>query len=122
LIQNNAQIIGELRDRIHSTFASRSKSSADFDEWKRACDELHQRYDALAFPGGLAQAFQKLKAGDMVIAESAICFLEIHPYFHGSQYISTKLIRLLKKLSLPSSLRCRLDAVLTAAQKRKRRS
>jgi hypothetical protein len=122
LIQTNARIIGELHGRIRSTFANRSKSDAAYDEWKQACAEFHERYNSLAFPGGLEQALQKLKAGDMLTAESAICFLEIHPYFFRSQYISTKLIRLLKKLPLPANLRCRLDSILAAARDRKRKS
>ena len=121
LLQTNAKLIEELHARIRATFRERSKGSVQYQAWQAACAELHRRYDGLAFPGGLAQALQKLRAGDMLTAEIAICFLEIHPYFFRSQYIATKLVRLLKKTRLPSHLQPRFDIVWAAARNRKRR-
>lgn len=55
----------------------------------------------------------------MTTAETAILFLELHPYFFRSQYIATSLTRLLKKVQLGSDLRERFDIVLLATRERK---
>lgn len=121
-IEHNAERIRELHAQIHSTFKHRSESSEALAAWKQACATFRSRYDALAFPGGLSAAFDRLAAGDMATAETAIAYLEIHPYFFRSQYNATKFTRALKKLELRSDLQGRFDAVLAAAQKRKRNS
>jgi alpha-mannosidase len=53
--------------------------------------------------------------------QKAIQFLELHPYFFRSQYISTQLVRLLKKLKLPAELQSRFDAILAATRERRAR-
>ena len=121
LLERNTQIINELNSRIDATFETRSRSEADWAQWQRACDEFHSRYDALAFPGGEQNAYERLKAGDIATAEKAIQFLELHPYFFRSQYISTQLVRLLKKLKLPAELQSRFDAILAATRERRAR-
>lgn len=121
-IQHNAERIRELHAQIHSTFKHRSDSSEAMAAWNQACAVFHSRYDALAFPGGLSAAFERLAAGDMATAETAIAYLEIHPYFFRSQYNATKFTRALKKLKLRSDLQRRFDAVVAATQKRRRES
>ena len=113
-IQTNARLINQLHARINEAFAVRTRTQEDFEAWQCACTEFHKRYDALAFPGGLKQAYTKIRDGDLPTVETAISFLETHPYFHCSQYIATKLTRLLKRHTLPARLQDRLDIVLTA--------
>ena len=118
-IARNAKKISELHRQIHSTFERRSESPEALAEWKQACATFHASYDALAFPGGLSAAFERLAAGDMATAEAVIAYLEIHPYFFRSQYNATKFIRALKKLQLPPRLQHRFDVMRAAAQNRR---
>ena len=118
-IARNAKKIRELHRQIHSTFEPRSESPDALTEWKQACATFHASYDALAFPGGLSAALERLAAGDMATAEAAIAYLEIHPYFFRSQYNATKFMRALKKLQLPRRLQHRFDGVRAAAQNRR---
>lgn len=120
-IEHNAAEICRLHRAIHNAFAHRSESREAFEAWKQACATFHARYDFLAFPGGLTAGLERLGAGDLLTAETAIVYLELHPYFFRSQYNATTLIRRLKKLQLPVHLRDRFEAVLAAAKERKLR-
>lgn len=104
--------IRRLHQAVRDTVAHRTENQEAFEAWRAACAELHARYDALAFPGGLAHAFERLAAGDPTTAETAVTFVEMRPYFFRSQYHATKMIRLLKRLRLRGDLQSRLDAVL----------
>lgn len=118
-IEHNVGVIRELHNRVHTTCRGRSKNPEAYRDWQQACEEFHASYDQLAFPGGLSKGLDLLKAGDMTTAETAILFLELHPYFFRSQYIATSLTRLLKKVQLGSDLRERFDIVLLATRERK---
>lgn len=100
VIQRNASRITELNSKIHEAFSRRSASREAWNEWKQACDKFHQEYDTLAFPGGYEEGLQRIQAGDSNAIENALAFLEARPYFFRSQYIKTKLIRLLKRATL----------------------
>ena len=121
IITHNAAEIRRLHQAIHDTWSHQSESRQAHDAWNEACAAFHARYDALAFPGGLSSALERLVSGDPLTAETAILFLELRPYFFRSQYIATKLTRRLKKLQLSSPLRQRFDVVLAAARQHKRR-
>ena len=110
--EHGAAEICRLHRAVDDAFAHRVENQEAFEAWRVACAELHARYDALAFPGGLARAFERLAAGDLTTAETAIAFVELRPYFFRSQYHATKMIRLLKRLRLRGDLQSRLDAVL----------
>jgi hypothetical protein len=120
-IEHNAAILRRLRQAIHDTVKHRSESPQGFAAWERTCAEFHARYDELAFPGGICAAMERLAVGDMLTAETAIIYLEVHPYFFRSQYHATTFIRRLKKLQLRADLQQRFDAVLAAARERKLR-
>ncbi len=122
IIEHNAAEIQRLKEAIDNAVIHRSESKEAFDNWVKACDEFHHRFDALAFPGGLSHALESLGAGDTAKAEIAILYLELHPYFFRSQYIGTMLMRRLKKLPLQGELKDRFDAVLNATRERKLRS
>lgn len=91
-IEHNAAEIRRLKQAIDDAFLHRSESSQAFGVWKRACATFHAHYDALAFPGGLSSALERLAAGDALTAETAIIYLEVHPYFFRSQYNATRLV------------------------------
>ncbi len=73
----------------------------------------------LAFPGGYEEGLQKIQAGDSNAIENALAFLEVKPYFFRSQYIRTKLIRLLKHAALSGQQEERLKKVLESESQRK---
>jgi hypothetical protein len=119
--EQNARTLRRLHQAMKDTFSQRSASQEDRAAWERACNEFHSQYDALAFPGGLRSAFKHLAAGNLVTAETAITYLEVHPYFFRSQYHVKKFIQLLKKIKLEAKFQKRFDVVLEAARERKLR-
>lgn len=120
VIQKNAKRVTELHGRIRETFKHRDTGPEARAEWSRACDEFHSQYDALAFPGGYTAALKKLQAGDSRAIEDGLAFLEVRPYFFRSQYIRTKLTRLLKHARLTARQAGRLQRALEADKKRVR--
>jgi len=121
IIQENARRVTELHERIHDTFKRRGSSPEARAEWSKACAEFHGQYDELAFPGGYASALKKIQAGDGGAIEDAVAFLEVRPYFFRSQYISTKLKRLLTHAPLTARQAERFQGVLDADKKRRKR-
>lgn len=113
-IRRNADEIARLHGRIHETVRKRGQSEARRQQWQRACEELHARYDRLAFPGGLDGAFERLAAGDPETMEAAICFVELRPYFFRSGYLFEKLLRKAGHAPLSEAQAARLEAVRTA--------
>lgn len=118
LIEHNAAEVRRLHAQVHATCAHRGESAAARDLWQQAAAEFHRRYDGLAFPGGLEAGLQRLAAGEASAVEAALSFLEVRPYFFRSQYIATKLRRLLKRLELSDSSAERLQRILSAARQR----
>lgn len=83
----NAAEINRLHSRIHETLQRRDESEPLRLEWSQACEEFHRRYDELCIPGGWHEDFyDRLLAGDNDAVESALCFLEVRPYFFRSGY------------------------------------
>lgn len=122
LIQENARRITALHDRIGETVQRRDSSPEARAEWSKACNAFHSQYDALAFPGGYSAALKKIQAGDGRAIEDALVFLEVRPWFFRSQYIRTKLTRLLKHAQLSTQQVERFQAVLAVERQRKRRN
>ena len=120
VIQKNAKRVTELHDRIHEAFKLRDTSPEAHAEWSRACVEFHSKYDALAFPGGYGAGLQRIQAGDAHAIEDALAFLEVRPYFFRSQYIRTKLTRLLKRALLTTRQAERFHRALEAGKQNKK--
>jgi hypothetical protein len=111
-IRENAAEIERLRLRIHETYAERSKSSEKMQQWKQACAEFHSRYPSLAFPGGYqGLVWERILAGDPQTMESAICFLEVRPYFFRSGYMFKDLLRKCRKAPLSADQAARLRVI-----------
>jgi hypothetical protein len=111
-IQRNAGEIVRLHERVHETARRRSRDAASREEWKRACAEFHERYDALAFPGGYAGAAERILTADGDAIEAALCFLELRPYFFRSGYMYKALLRKAKRAALDPDQAGRLKAIL----------
>ena len=113
-IIRNAEKINLLHARIRETYALRDRNPHKWKEWQQACADFHARYDALAFPGGLTGAYQKIVEGDPQAIEAAISYLEARPYCFRSGYIWKNLLRKSKRAPLDADQRARLDRVITA--------
>ena len=121
VIQENAKRITDLHERMHVTFMLRDTSPEARAEWSRACSDFQRQYDALAFPGGYSAALEAIPTGNGRAIEDALAFLEVRPYFFRSQYIGTKLTRLLKHAPLTTRQLERLQRVLESEKQRKKR-
>lgn len=113
-IEENAETIRRLHSRIKETLELRDLNPLKRREWERACKEFHARYQTLSFPCNYAEALQKIKDGDQLSVESALCFVELRPYFFRSGYMYRELIRRLKNANLAGSHRERRDVIIQA--------
>lgn len=111
VIQRNAETIRRLRETIVETFSHRHEGEEANDAWSEACAEFDRCYDALAFPGGYEDALQRLKRNDSETIDAALAFLEVRPYFFHSQYIATKLRRMLRRAILNDRQKQRLETI-----------
>jgi hypothetical protein len=107
LIESNARALRELHEGL------KHPGPEDQDR-VAAISQYFQRYDQLAFPGGLERGLASLAAGDAQSVESAVAFLEIDPLFHRSGYIKVDLIRRLKRAQLTEDQKSRLQKVIVA--------
>jgi hypothetical protein len=104
--------IVRLNSRIKETYAQRSKSSDKMQEWKQACAEFHSRYAGLAFPGGYnGDVLDLILSGDPQAMETAICFLEVRPYFFRSGYMFKDILRKCRRAPLSRNQAERLRAI-----------
>ena len=77
---------------------------------------FHGSYDRLAMPGGYASLQFGLAEGDPNAAETALCFLELRPYFFRSGYMFKALLRKVKRARLDEDQRLRLLDVMRRQQ------
>lgn len=110
-----------LRTRLHETFAQRQLSPQQWSDWQHAYTEFYPRYMMLAFPGGLDGAYEKIVSGDPEAIESAICFLEVRPYFFRSGYMFKDILRMCKRAPLSPEQAARLEVVKEKLAEWKRR-
>lgn len=111
LIKKNAILCHALNQQIHITFPNRHKNTQAHEAWLSACENFHQQYNRLAFPGGVKNLYERLAIGDFYTMEAAICFLEVRPYFFRSGYMYQKLMRKLKSTPLTEGQRKRFDSI-----------
>ena len=112
LILANAAEIARLKACVQVIYEHRNESDESLQAWKAAGEELHERYDALAFPGGYDGALQRIKSGDGDTIEAALCFIEVRPYFFRSGYIFDELLRKIKRATLSKDQAERLETVI----------
>jgi hypothetical protein len=110
-ILHNAEEINRLHSRIDQTFKERNKNEQKNAEWKSACEEFHNRYDELAFPGGWEGALDRIILGEPQSMEAALVFVECRPYFFRSGYMFKDILRKLKKAPLSIDQKKRLQVV-----------
>lgn len=110
IIESNAALLRKLHETMHETFRHCSEGPEALEAWQRACREFHDRWDELAFPGGLQSGLRRIKAGDKESIEAAIRYLELRPFYFRAQYTRNIFTRLLKQQALPARLQQRFDA------------
>ena len=111
LIQRNAAQIVQLHRRIGETFIFRDEGPEQRAEWSQACENFHDNYEELAFPGGARDARHRMRAGEFEAIEYAIAFLEVRPYFFRSGYMYHEFMRVLRNCPLSGSQRKRYDRI-----------
>jgi hypothetical protein len=82
--------------------------------WKKACQEFHSSFDALAFPGGLTSAMSLLTKNDGGGIEAVVQFLEADPFFFRSGYLKAEMIKHLRRAPLNDDQKKRLQRVILA--------
>jgi hypothetical protein len=112
VFESNAARLRELHAAIHTTCKKRDQGVRQRQAWEAACRSFHESFNRLAFPGGLGEAMQSLKAGNPASVEMAVRFLEADPRFFRSGYIKADLIRYVRKAQLSNDQRVRLRQVI----------
>lgn len=110
IIESNAASLRKLHETVHETFRHRSESPRAYEAWTQACHEFHNRWDELAFPGGLRAGLHRIAAGDLSAIETAIRYLELRPFYFRAQYTRNTFTRLIKGQKLPYQLQQRFNA------------
>lgn len=115
-IRRNAVEINRLHQAIKETFVVRNKGPEHKKQWQQACQDFHTRFNSLAFPGGYADAVQRVESGDPDAVEAALSFLEVRPYFFRSGYLYKALIPKLRRADLTAEQHRRFSDFLSKYQ------
>ncbi len=114
VFETNGAQLRELHAAIKNTFRRRNEGDSQWKAWEEACRRFHASYDALAFPGGLANAMSLLAKNDPGTLEMVVRFLEADPWFFRSGYHKEYMIKALRKAPLTEDQRKRLQQVILA--------
>ncbi len=112
-IERQSVQLRALREALLESAKRRADELKAKEAWSHACTEFAERYDELAFPGGLQVGLGKIAAGDLCCVETAILYLELRPFYYRAQFVRNEFRKRLKKLSLPPRLQKRFDAIQT---------
>lgn len=110
-IRRDAKEVSRLHLAVHSTFKRRDESEQARKAWSNAAEEFSARYDQLAFPGGYEGALSRIEEGEPLAVESAICFLEIRPFFFRSGFMFKDILRKCRKAPLTQEQAARLAEI-----------
>ena len=111
VIHQNTLAIAHLYSRIQETLQFRCDGPQQRQAWVNACAEFHEKYDQLAFLGGVNTARDRLRSGESEAIDYALDFLEVRPYFFRSGYLYKDLIRVLRNCPLSQAQRRRYDEI-----------
>ncbi len=67
-----------------------------------------------AYPNSFWENYERLRSGDPTGLENAVSFLEADPWFFGTGYVKTKLMRFIKPAMLTPEYKKRLQQVVLA--------
>jgi hypothetical protein len=96
-IEENSATLSKLDKNLKNATKTRHENQQAY---LSALADFKAAYDRLAFPGGLSQGFELLKAHDPNAIDTAIAYLIADPYFFRSGYIKKDIAVILKKAPL----------------------
>ena len=108
MIETNVAALEKLKAVAESAYQKWRKDATNLQEWWEAIDQFYR----LAFPGGLGHGLKSLAANDLNAIESAVCVLEVDPWFFRSGYIKAELVKQLSRVPLSDDQRGRLRSVI----------
>jgi len=112
VFESSAAELDKLHERVHELARRRSESPEVKAAWREAAQTFHANYDRLAFPGGLAREFERLRNGDTEAIELAIRYLEANPWYFRSGYHKAEILKFLKRYPLTQEQCARLRQVI----------
>jgi hypothetical protein len=107
-----AERLRAINAAIRKNFERRYDGEEYRKAWHTAVNELHENYEALAFPGGLSNQMIRLRQGDPIAVERAVEFLEVDPLFFRSGYLKEEMLQLINRFELSSGQASRLRQVV----------
>ncbi|MGA9672682.1 MAG: hypothetical protein WBQ94_25925 [Terracidiphilus sp.] len=114
-VKENAAEINRLHECLHEAFRRRNENGGAMQRWSAAAKELHARWGQLALPGGPFPNFlERVAAGEPEMAEIALAFLEVRPYFFRSGYMWKDIFRRCKRAPLLGEQAERRDRLVAA--------
>ena len=114
LIRANADEINRLSQVIRDTAGTRWRGPEERERHAAACAEFRQNYERLAFPGGYANALNRLAEHDPNTLDIALTFLEVRPYFFRSGYMWKTLLKRAQRVAMGTKQHARLQKILDA--------
>jgi hypothetical protein len=118
-IEEDAAELRRLHSRIHETVKRRDESQALRELWSQACAEFHARYASLCLPGGWDGGFYaRVAAGEPAAVETALCFLEVRPFFFRSGYMWKDILRKCRRAAAEDRMRADHAARFALLQER----
>jgi hypothetical protein len=112
IFETSAAELAKLEERVKELSRRRADSSAAGAAWREAAQTFHASYNALAFPGGLAEEFELLRLGDLQAIELAVQYLEANPWYFRSGYHKVDMLKILSKHNLTDDPSARLRKVI----------
>src|SRR5579871_4262691 len=100
VFESNAAELEKLNQRVLDLSRRRRESPETTAAWREAAQTFHVNYDRLAFPGGLAREFERLRNGEPEAIELAVQYLEANPWYFRSGYHKAEILKFLKRHSL----------------------
>lgn len=98
-ILDNSTLLNHYHTQVNRKVMLRDSSPEYRQEWSDACDQFHNSFDALFFPGG-SETLLKLRQHDLAAIDAAIDFLMADPVHIRSGYIKEELWRKAPQWSL----------------------
>jgi len=112
VFESSAAELEKLNQRVLELSRRRRESPETTAAWREAAQTFHANYDRLAFPGGLAREFERLRNGDQEAIELAVQYLEANPWYFRSGYHKAEILKLLNRHPLTQEQCTRLRKVI----------
>ncbi len=112
VFESRAAELERLNERLLELSRHRRESPEATAAWREAARAFHANYDRLAFPGGLAREFERLRNGDPEAIELAVRYLEANPWYFRSGYHKAEMLKFLKRNPLSEGQCARLRKVI----------